>query len=62
MLQPKSCMEQLPQTEWSWYVLKRGEAHKRIVRVGVEYGVQPSTRVPKYLDSYNYSNCLMKLV
>ena len=34
---------------------KRGEAHKRIVRVGVEYGVQPSTRVPKYLDSYNYS-------
>lgn len=34
---------------------KRGEAHKRIVRVGVEYGIQPSTRVPKYLDSYNYS-------
>ena len=22
MPQPKSCMEQLPQTEWSWYVLK----------------------------------------
>ena len=24
---------------------KRGEAHKRIVRVGVEYGVQPSIHV-----------------
>lgn len=34
---------------------KRGEAHKRIIRVGVEYGVQPSVRMPKFLDSYNYS-------
>lgn len=35
---------------------KRGEAHKRIIRVGLEYGVQPTTRLPKYLDSYTYAN------
>lgn len=34
---------------------KRGEAHKRIIRLGLEYGVQPTTRLPKYLDSYNYA-------
>lgn len=35
---------------------KRGEAHKRIIRFGVEYGVQPTTRLPKYMDAYNYAN------
>ncbi len=34
---------------------KRGEAHKRIIRVGLEYGVQATTRQPKFLDSYNYA-------
>lgn len=34
---------------------KRGEAHKRIVRTGVEFGVQPSLRMPKFLDSYDYT-------
>lgn len=34
---------------------KRGKAGKRIMRVGVEYGIQPVTRLPKYLDSYNYA-------
>ncbi len=48
-------MEQLPQTEWSWYVLKEEKLINELFVSGVEYGVQPSTRVPKYLDSYNYS-------
>lgn len=34
---------------------KRGEAHKRIIRFGVEYGIQPTTRLPEYMDSYNYA-------
>lgn len=34
---------------------RRGEAHKRIIRVGLEYGVQPSTRVPEFLGAYDYA-------
>ena len=32
---------------------KRGQAGKRVIRFGAEYGVQPVTRLPEYLDSYN---------
>lgn len=32
-----------------------------MIRFGAEYGVQPVTRLPEYLDSYNYAT-LMKLV
>ena len=34
---------------------KRGQAGKRVIRFGAEYGVQPVTRLPEYLDSYNYA-------
>lgn len=34
---------------------KRGEAHKRFIRVGVEYGVQPTSRVPDFLGAYDYA-------
>ena len=33
---------------------KRGEANKRIIRATLEYGVNPSTRVPKFLGAYDY--------
>ena len=26
-----------------------------MIRFGAEYGVQPVTRLPEYLDSYNYA-------
>lgn len=34
---------------------KRGKAYENSVRVNVEHGVQTPTRLPKFLDSYNYA-------
>lgn len=34
---------------------KRGKANERVIRVGLEYGIQPVTRMPEFLDSYNYA-------
>ena len=34
---------------------KRGEVNKRNFKVGLEYGVQPSTRVPEFLGAYDYA-------
>ncbi len=34
---------------------KRGQANKKIIRATAEYGVSPSTRVPKWLGSYDYA-------
>lgn len=34
---------------------RRGEANKRVIRASVEAGVMLSTRLPKYLDSYDYA-------
>lgn len=34
---------------------KRGIANQRSIRVGFEYGVQKVTRLPEFLDSYNYA-------
>ena len=35
---------------------RRGEANKRIVRASVEAGVMLTTRMPKFLDSYDYTS------
>lgn len=34
---------------------RRGEANKRVIKATVEAGVMLTTRVPEYLDSYNYA-------
>lgn len=34
---------------------RRGEANKRVIRTSVESGVMLSTRLPEYLDSYQYA-------
>lgn len=34
---------------------KRGEANKRVIRASVEAGVMLSTRLPKFLNSYDYA-------
>lgn len=34
---------------------KRGEAHKRIINATLEYGVTPVTRMPSYLNAYDYA-------
>lgn len=35
---------------------KRGAENKRIIKVSAEYGVSQSTRVPTFLNSYDYAN------
>lgn len=34
---------------------RRGEANKRVIKATVEAGVMLTTRMPEYLDSYNYA-------
>ena len=34
---------------------RRGEANSRLIRTTLEYGVSPSTRVPKFLGAYEYA-------
>lgn len=35
---------------------RRGEANKRVIRTSFEAGVMNTTRIPEYLDSYQYAN------
>jgi len=35
---------------------RRGEENKRIIKTSVECGVNTATRVPEYLDAYQYAN------